>query len=265
LTFHLLGSDHLNGAVEAVASWFSAFWEAPAEAQIVAATLGLFGVFVGCRMGRDRAPVRASELYRRSRHVVCLSGLTVVTYLCLLCVSISFVDYYTPLDSRILAPAYAMAVLMGISLALSFRQQMQRQEFLAAFAGIAIFVVALQVPRTWIWLDFVRREGVGYNARVWAQSALLNRLREIDPAVKIFSNAPDLIYTRLGRSSGTIPSKFHPDTRAPNPEFYVQLMEMQKTLRGPTYHFRQSQLALVFADGKRTRIDNPIDRHCADQ
>ncbi len=231
LAFHLLGFEHLNGAVEAVASWFSAFWEAPAEAQVVAASLGLFAAFAWWRMGRDRTPAVSAELYRRSRQVVCLSVLTVVTYLCLLFVSISFLDYHTPLDSRILSPAYAMAVLTGISLALLVGQPTQRHKFVAASTGIAIFFIALQVPRTWIWLDLVRREGVGYNARVWAQSALLNRLREVDPATKLFSNAPDLIYTLLGRSSGTIPSKVHPDTRAPNPEFAVQMTKMQETLR----------------------------------
>lgn len=231
LAFHLLGLEHLNGAVEAVTSWFSAFWEAPAEAQVLAASLGLFGVFAWWRMGRDRAPTESVDLCRRSRQVVCLSALTVVTYLCLLFVSISFLDYHTPLDSRILSPAYAMAVLTGISLASSVGQPTKRHRFLAAFAGIAIFFVALQVPRAWIWLDFVRREGVGYSASVWAQSALLKRLREVDPAAKLFSNAPDLIYTLLGRSSGTIPSKVYPDTRAPNPEFDVQLTKMQETLR----------------------------------
>jgi Dolichyl-phosphate-mannose-protein mannosyltransferase len=230
LAFHLLGLDHLNVAVEAVVSWFSGFGEAPTEAKVLAAGLGLFGAFAWWRMGRDRAPVAATELCRRSWQVVCLSALTVVTYLCLLFVSISLLDYYTPLDSRIFSPAYAMVVLTGISLALSVGQQTQRHKLLAASAGIALFFVALQVPRTWIWLDFVRREGVGYNARVWAQSALLNRLREVDPATKLFSNAPDLIYTLLGRSSGTIPSKVYPDTHMSNPEFDVQLTKMQETL-----------------------------------
>ena len=107
----------------------------------------------------------------------------------------------------------------------------QRREKLAASAGIALFIVALQVPRTWIWLDFVRREGVGYSSRVWGQSALLNRLRQVDPAAKLFSNAPDVIYTLLGRSSGSIPSKVQPDTRASNPEFDVQLAKMEETIR----------------------------------
>jgi hypothetical protein len=231
LAVHLLGFEHLSGAVDAVASWFSAFWEAPAEAQVLAASLGLIAAFAWWRMGRDRAPAGSAELYRRSRQVVCLSALTVVSYLCLLFMTISFLDYHTPLDSRMLSPAYAMAVLTGISLASSVGQQTQRHKFLAASTGIAIFFIALQVPRTWIWLDVVRREGVGYNARVWAQSALLNRLREVDPAARLFSNAPDLIYTLLGRSSGVIPSKVHPDTRAPNPEFEVQLTKMQETLR----------------------------------
>ncbi len=231
LAFHPLGFEHLSGAVEAVASWFSAFWEAPAEAQVLAVSLGLFAAFAWWRLNRDRAPAGSAELYRRSWQVVCLSALTAVTYLCLLFVTISFLDYHTPLDSRILSPAYAMAVLTGISLALSTGQQTQRHKFFAASTGIAIFFIALQVPRTWMWSDFVRREGVGYNARVWAQSALLSQLRQVDPATRLFSNAPDLIYTLLGRSSGTIPSKVHPDTRAPNPEFAVQLTKMQEILR----------------------------------
>lgn len=63
-SFHLLGFEHINGAVEAVASWFSAFWEAPAEAQVLAASLGLFAAFAWWRMGRDRAPAGPAEIYR---------------------------------------------------------------------------------------------------------------------------------------------------------------------------------------------------------
>jgi len=231
LAFHILGFEHLNGAIGAVASWFSAFWEAPAEAQVLAASLGILAAFAWWRMGRDPEPAGSAELGRRSWQVVCLSALTIVTYLCLLFVSISFLDYHTPLDSRILSPVYAMAVLTGISLASFVGHQTQRKKLLAASTGIAIFVIALQVPRTWIWSGFVRREGVGYNSRAWEQSALLNRLRAVDPAAKLFSNAPDLIYTLLGRSSGMIPNRVHPDTRAPNPEFDVQVTKMQEALR----------------------------------
>ena len=182
-------------------------------------------------MARGYAFIGSADLSHRSRQLACLSALTVVSYLCLLFLMISFFDYHTPLDSRTLSPAYTMVVLLGVSLPLVVGQQTQRREKLAASAGIALFIVALQVPRTWIWLDFVRREGVGYSSRVWGQSALLNRLRQVDPAAKLFSNAPDVIYTLLGRSSGSIPSKVQPDTRASNPEFDVQLAKMEETIR----------------------------------
>ncbi len=91
----------------------------------------------------------------------------------------------------------------------------------------AVLILGLQLPGTLHWLTHLHREGVGYSSRGWRESELIRRLTFLDSSIAMFSNAPDVIYTFLGRPAQMIPRKVYPDSNLPNPDYKAQLRAMK--------------------------------------
>ncbi len=73
------------------------------------------------------------------------------------------------------------------------------------------------------------------------------------PPAVIFTNAPDLLYTVLGRSAYMIPRKVNPDTRQPNRDFLAQLEDMKSKLKrsgGVVVHFDRVHWRSYLPDAK---------------
>ncbi len=91
-------------------------------------------------------------------------------------------------------------------------------------------LLAAQLQSSVKWLRFSYHDGIGYSARVWRESRILNRLQHM-PAPVLFSNAPDVLYTLLNKPALMVPRKTLTDTNRPNQHYPAQTAELRRRLK----------------------------------
>jgi hypothetical protein len=233
VSFHPMGLEHLTAVVTTMMSWISASWLSVADAQI-ALGISLFMtaalIFFLRKYRQDQRP-KTSE----TTESVAFPGLMlslILAYFLMLFATISFLDHQTPIDSRILSPVYAPIMLLGISLGSRLAgRRLSGKGFSRLALPIAFVLLGLQLASTWPWVALIHEKGVGYASREWRESDMVQRVKSVPFTTPMFSNAPDVLYTLLGRASDMIPRKTNPDTRAPNENYHAQLLAMKNQLK----------------------------------
>jgi len=256
VSFHPIGSEHLTAVLttlmsSVLPSWLVAGNEHVAVGVILFA-LGAFLFSLWRYRQRHKAGLAAAVI---SGAFPGLLLLMILSYLSILFATISFLDHQTPIDGRILAPLQVLIVLLGISVAAILPDlRINRKGSLAFVLPFVFILLALQLASTWPWVALTYEKGVGYASREWRESDFMKKVNLIPPRTPIFSNAPDVLYTLLGRSSEMIPRKTNPDTRAPNENYNAQLLKMKNLLK-------TNQGLLVYFDRVQWRwyLPSPAD------
>ena len=238
LAFHPFSLGHVKDAVAALAAWGSPLGVDQARTDInghpIIGAIGLLlflGVAVmGCAMAMRR---------RRSQDgLAMLSSVAVLyalSFFALIVFSVSFVDFHTPADSRILSPVYIAWVIVLACVTTTIAQVMapqpqRRQAVIVGACLIAIYLCAYPSMRL-----IVRRyrHGEGFTHETWRNSPTIAAIRELPPDQKIFTNAPGVIYLLTRRQFiVTVPSEINASTRLPNPEYAGLMSRITDDLRG---------------------------------
>ena len=231
--FHPAGFDRLGDFVSTLVSWFSGFGSASIRIQILTVCFVLLGGSLLLCEARFLAPQDVDVKAPRGLDALQLMALIIGNYLLLLYLSISVLDAQIPLDSRILSPLYVPFVLIAVALChrMARRSWTVRGGCRFILPTVALLVLGLQLPGTLNWLRELYRDGIGYSSRVWMQSDLVKQLRLVDRYVSIYSNAPDVVYTLVGRPAGMIPRKADADSNQPNPDYDSQIAAMKNRLK----------------------------------
>jgi 4-amino-4-deoxy-L-arabinose transferase-like glycosyltransferase len=204
LALHPIGTEHLRQAVDTVLAWGSArTWGAlPGAVLVCAATLAI------------AAGARGAARPARLARMLLLGALTYVAFLV---VSISLFDHYTPLDVRILAPAQVL--LLG-ALAASAGARGAQRRGAAALTTLLLVLLALGgTPELRAQVQANTRYGSGYLDPRVAQLPALGLVRALDPAVRVVSNAPELVQLHVGLEAAMLPVIHDRVRDAPNPSF----------------------------------------------
>lgn len=238
LGFHFVEMNRLTAVSETILSWYLGWRLGAATATLLLGSVLLLAVVVALQQKeRESAKPCLADVHSVPK----LMLLSVGIYLSVLLASIVALDDQTPIDSRILAPVYPALILLGFGLAapaLVRWRETTRSRWLPY--AVVLSLLGLQSVPTWRWLQLTHSEGIGYASRIWRNSHLLQQVKALEPSTVIFTNAPDLLYTVLGRSAYMIPRKVNPDTRQPNRDFLMQLDDMKSKLKmsgGVVVHF----------------------------
>ena len=147
--------------------------------------------------------------------------------------SISFMDAYTPLNSRILVPAYFAIIPVIILILKRFSERLAPSKYAIKIFSTSIillvsFIVFLNMIDQLSWVSKIHQIGLGYNNRIWKTSESVKFIASLPEDIHIISNAPDALYYLTGRSTIPIPSKFNPSTQQDNPDYYQDLESIQE-------------------------------------
>ncbi len=168
----------------------------------------------------------------------------IATYFLFILISITFVDYDIPLDTRILAPVY----LMGLILFIMLMQKIFRYEKSLTVFMLAIIILSYGV-------DYAQKSRYRFRLvekeQAWKKSGIIRYLKKKHPA-KIYTNATDIIkfYTDLDTITYEVPVKFSRMSLKPN-EHYAG--EMEKLRR----EVRQGKATIVHFKGLNPRPFQP--------
>jgi hypothetical protein len=217
--FHLLSDTHLFGLIKTIHDYIlpeqSAHWHPILiPITIVGLSLGI-ALIIFSR--------RKSKLMLSSWEKILISAST--SYLLFIFISISTMDFSTPLDKRILSPFFVFM------LAFLFIFLYKISQFKLGSLIIYFTILLAYLPYT---KDFVEisRKGLQWKLNYPSLSNLhiIEEIRKLPQDAYIYSNAPELIYLHTKRFSSKIPAKYL-DGRNISPNFQDKLKEMATKLK----------------------------------
>lgn len=231
MAVHLFGADHARSALTTVAAWLSVPHEAAGIVKLAALALlaaAGFGIWWQRRpqaVGAAGAPPVPA--------LAKLLTLFVPVYGLFLVVSISFVDANTPLDNRILAPAYAAGVaLAGYAFGEYWRWAAGRSRVKQGMVVSALLLLALQLLPTAAFVRTAHAAGLGFNAPAARPAALESAVRDLPGQLQIFSNSPEAVYIGSGRRAQPLPKKFLAIQQSANLDYAADLRRIAEAAAG---------------------------------
>ncbi|HEX8522956.1 MAG TPA: glycosyltransferase family 39 protein [Tepidisphaeraceae bacterium] len=207
--FHPLTTHHVRDFALTAAQWLL-------PQQLSKTKLIVFGIFI------TLAGLTAVVLALNSRTPsATIAALFVCCYLATLAASISFVDYHTPVDERLLLPV-AIALIPVMARA--------AQHLPSRLALSIALIVTVVTARGVGHARTLHRDGIGYASPAWEQSELIQAIHQQPRDQVIYSNAADVVYLVARRQAFPLPAKVIPTSTRPNPDFENQMIQMAQQL-----------------------------------
>lgn len=157
-----------------------------------------------------------------------LPALYIVGYVAFVVVSISLLDYATPMDSRILAPVIVPLWWTALLLVRWLGEQAWGARRLVAGALLCGIPAGALVRGQEVLAGQARLQ---YTAPDVRASTSWSCLGTFTATQVIISNKPELVYFRLGRQAVEVPSRRNPYTREANPNFAADSARVDLLLR----------------------------------
>ena len=232
IALHPISLDHLKDGVAAVATWIAPLGitgardAANAQPVLAAAAVLLFAtIFLsGCALawrGRREAIGR-------------LAGVLVLVIVCfvgLLVFSISFVDFHTPMDTRVLSPVFAGWIVLAGCVLSWWIGPLGRGHRMIAVAATAVIAAIMAWPSDSL-VSRLWTEGDGFAHPQWRNSATMAAVRDLPAELQIFTNAPGAVYLLSGRQFiWTVPAEISASSRLPNPQYAGLMARIDQEIR----------------------------------
>ncbi|MEP6388859.1 MAG: hypothetical protein ABJ056_02950 [Halioglobus sp.] len=163
-----------------------------------------------------------------------------IFYIIFLFFSISFFDFYTPIDNRILAPIYPL-ILAAFAYSIRLRpRQLHNSLGLASFALLLItsLLGAASVLSTTSGLS---QTGSGYLSKDFRGQDILPKLARTK-SQKIYSNSPETIDFYLDRTAKSLPATFNPVSNQTNTDWQASYQQLFSEVR-------EGEAILVYFNG----------------
>jgi hypothetical protein len=148
-----------------------------------------------------------------------------ICYLLFIFISKSFIDFYIPIDSRVLSPLFGpFLVIFLYSIASIFHGH----NIIVRYA-LLIFCITFAINymvQGFRWTLNVQKDGLGYNSIVWKKSDTLIGIRGI-VSKRIYSNAWDVIYFIDDKRCYRIPYKYDPTSMMHNKKYANQMIVLR--------------------------------------
>jgi len=75
-----------------------------------------------------------------------------------------------------------------------------------------------------------RRDGLGFNGRLWHESETLEALGKLRPTGAVYTNAPEAVYVHLSRLAEKLPQPVESATGLANPDYLNEVQAMERAL-----------------------------------
>ncbi len=149
-----------------------------------------------------------------------------LSYVLVLLFSITFIDRSTPLDERILFPAFIFMTISVFSTVLYYSKVKRNRTAWFIFLACVLFSIRINLTPLLDTANKLHTAGKGFNSAAWNQSPTLEILRSFPPDVLVFSNGDDVIRYKTGMQAEALPAKYSPTTTVPNDGFLDSLAMM---------------------------------------
>ena len=232
LVLHPIGFSQLSDAYHTIFNWF-----VPENIKISVSLflpliilLFIFITIVYSKSPDISANKHENSVISTTPSIMKILLLFIMLYFLFLIISISFIDAYTPINTRILSPIF----ISGLILILWFiHVRISRISNNAVFSSLGVllfFVLLLYLHSGALWVNRTHNRGQGYSSIAWSRSELIERVSSLPGNITIFTNGPDVINILTGRESFFIPNFENPGTKTKTSNYLTTINNMKEDL-----------------------------------
>lgn len=201
---HFIGKTHLNQMFETLAHWVFPYDKSAGEIMLILAFI-CFVVF-----WRKLVPTPGLKVI----------SFVILSYIIFLFLSISFFDFHTPLNNRILAPIFPLLLLL---IFISLQTWIEKKSgVLKSTMYILLIVLCGFHIKTYsgVFIDRVNH-GFMYTGDLWTNSETMVSIKRNYMNKTIYTNSPDVIKLNTGRVLGVklVPVKYSPGQQRLNENY----------------------------------------------
>jgi len=213
LAVHLVSRDALFQMLATLSGFFFDGVSNPLVQGLIVIALAAV-LLMAIRHGRQSVPAGARSWTLPLLGVVWVGG-----YVVFLLVSISLADATTPLDERILFPAFGVvAVCLPVALS-EVSRRLNRPAIWWGVVAVALVSVATRAAAAIQVVGDIHRTGEGFVADDWQLSDLMDAVRRLPATTAVYSNSQDAIEFVLHRPAAWLPDPLIWESMQPNPEY----------------------------------------------
>jgi len=224
LAFHPPGIELLHRLLGAVSRFFLPL-SLPGWARVlhlgVAGALLATAVIILWRRARAGSGPRPADLVLPS-----LLALYGALYLAFLLGVVTFLDANTPADHRILLPVLLALIVVVTSLVWTLSESGSRRWVRPAFVVLIVAMAYANAGPAFSRAMRTHRDGTGYTARAWRESAILAFLSRTPETATIYSNGADVILFLTDKGARWIPARASATSLEPNDAYPRQVERM---------------------------------------
>lgn len=204
------------------------WWWSKVLFMVLVAVLFAVAARLYLRLNRQKKKPLAAE-----PHLVILSVNYFIIYLLFLFFSISFIDAYTPLNTRLLLPAFLFVMLAAIAIVLRLAAQRKNPTLWWSFVCFMLVTLTFNVPEAVQTAAKIRFEGAGYASPYWKyESPIVNFMREYESSQNIYTNGSEVALFLTGKTTLPMPSKQDMVSKTKNPAYQQELQTLCDELTG---------------------------------
>jgi hypothetical protein len=237
LYLHVPSAALIWEAVDTASSWLLLPDVLPLRARAV-----LLLVFGACalayvaslRRPHDFATDRGGIVRRASLHeapyppILWVFLLFVPVYLATVILNNAVLRVYTPMEPRILSPLFPPLVVLTLcTVRAGLRQASGARLMRPLLSGLAVVFLGLSLFEAGRYVERGYLDGLGFNNRLWRESATVGQLAALPAAATLYSNAPEAIYLYAERLAEKLPRAVEVGTLLPNPNFAAASEKMR--------------------------------------
>jgi 4-amino-4-deoxy-L-arabinose transferase-like glycosyltransferase len=226
--WHPVTIENIQGAINNIIFWFIPGRLVNGRETLAAIGLGVIVVAAGI-FGTINLWKALSEKKHFSPGLPFILAAHMLIYVVLLFFSISFIEYSTDLDNRILTPLYLCSLILAVYFLYLLWIRNQR----LIKVGIVIFCILYAgffANRGWDFASKLSVDGRGFNSENWREAQIVKAIRKL-PDVPIYTDSPTAVYLLTGRVAFTAPFKIDPSSGQARDDYSSWLEDMRRHMK----------------------------------
>lgn len=229
LTKHLFGLEHIKSLIETM--YYYIF---PIQASDWIQGLLIFGILTVFVFSTFKIFSQKDSYFEANSIGFILLSLCLtffIMYIAFLMISISFFDAHTPLDFRILAPAYLTLIIAFITLTWRLFQSSEQKIIKKGFLILALVSIILNSRPAISRIIDIHNNGLGYSSVSWRNSEIIHYLKSVPLNENIYTNGVDVLRFWTGKEAMVLPQKIFGTTLRPNQNYKEQIKFLCEDVR----------------------------------
>jgi len=227
MIFHPIAKTELIKALSTMSQWFL-LERSPGIISLIPLGVLFVAIFIYRKRLFRRVPVEGFYMQLPG-----LIGIFIIVYTLSLIITISFFDASVSFYYRFLYPVYALGLIFVLCLTHDILYPLKEKpviKVMSVITGIILGSVYSLHGAMWV-RSAASDQSLGYVAKEWRESEIIERIKALPPQILIYSNGSDFIYFRTGRKALTFPYKMNTHSLAIETDYLSKFYIMQNDLK----------------------------------